>query len=79
MPVSPPEITTFRPVIDGSGEDAIDRLPEGQAVTQHVPDVQQVIPNVQQVVPNVQQVVPKVQHVVPDVQHVVPATQHGPG
>jgi hypothetical protein len=70
--VSPPEITTFRPVIEGSGEDAIDRLPEGQAVVQHVPDVQQVVRDGQQVVPNVQ-------HIVPDVQHVVPATQHGPG
>ena len=60
MLVKPPEITTFRPAVEGSGEDAIDRPPDGQTAVQHV------VPDAQQLVPDGQQVVPAAQHAVPD-------------
>jgi hypothetical protein len=60
--VRPPEITTFRPAVDGSGEDAIVNAPEvhgvvQQAVVQHVLPEQHVPPCAQQVPADWQQTV----------------------
>ncbi|MGH2884889.1 MAG: hypothetical protein ACRDPA_19665, partial [Solirubrobacteraceae bacterium] len=41
--VKPPEITTFRPAVDGSGDDAIDSPPVVHGVTQQVACVQQAL------------------------------------
>jgi hypothetical protein len=41
--VSPPEITTFRPAVDGSGEAAIVSAPGGHEAVQHVVCRQQVL------------------------------------
>lgn len=54
--VKPPEITTFRPAVEGSGEDPTDSAPFVHGVVQQVVDVQHVEP--------VQQVVPAGQHAV---------------
>ena len=66
VPVSPPEITTFRPAVEGSGEAAIVRALGVHAVVQHV-------------VPVGQHVVPVVQHVDVAGQHVLfeGYAQHG--
>lgn len=42
MPVSPPEITTFRPAVEGLGEDAIESAPGVHGAVQQVVDVQHV-------------------------------------
>jgi hypothetical protein len=38
-----PETTTFRPAVDGLGDDAMLRLPGPQGVAQQVPDGQHVV------------------------------------